>query len=881
MKKKLLLSSRWLVSLCLFIFFITVSTTVKATTRYVNPNGLCDGNSPCYSTIQAAINASSAGDVIIIASGTYHENVNINKWLTLNGAGTTTIIQPSASGPGISINSTGTSSSQRAIVSNLKVTGAIGSGNTGSGISILATTGFITVDNVTSTANGGNGITTNNSLSMMDIILSNVNCTNNVSGVGFRVATSTIGIDGLQISNSHFDNNLEGLNISSSNVAPSPTRLVTNVQITNSTFNNNTNKGIYVERLNNATIQDITVQGSAGVSAPSPVGIDVNLKYNAFSNINFINVRSINSAPNGTGIYIKARNDASYSGNPASLNGVTITGGEVTGSRYGIFFENKILDATVHGLSIHDNTVAGMVNQADNSLLANATCNWWGSLTGPTNPFNPGGTGNAAVGNISYSPWLTVAGDINSCNGTFTSSSNVVVNECNGNGWVKQTTDGDNPPGTASIGFQSGPGAPPLGSGSAKFSVGSNGWSEALLRTSSYSGALLSSISELKYSTYVQHDGSGGQAVYLLLYVDYNNDAAWDDILFFEPVYQTAAFFPANPQAPLALNTWQEWDAKNGGWWSLNGTAGAGPGTNVKPLSAIIAAHPNAAIASGNAITLEAGFGAGSWDNFVGNADAFKIAGNGNSVTYDFENPPNTYYYDNDGDGFGDPNNSVQACSPPPNYVSDHSDCNDNLIMYQDNDHDGFGSNTKVPCDGVTNHDDCDDNVVMYQDNDHDGYGSNTKVACGGVTNNYDANDNDGKADIYVCHKGKSIVVNDNSLKAHLNHGDQPGQCPTSQSITQAAPLEMTEALLGVSKLQVYPNPSFGQFTLQLNNLKAAKAQILLMDQNGRTIEQRSIQLINGQQNVIYNTRKFASGMYMVKVVSEDGVQTSKVVIQH
>jgi hypothetical protein len=133
---------------------------------------------------------------------------------------------------------------------------------------------------------------------------------------------------------------------------------------------------------------------------------------------------------------------------------------------------------------------------------------------------------------------------------------------------------------------------------------------------------------------------------------------------------------------------------------------------------------------------------------------------------------------------------------------------------------------------------------------------------------------------VVVCHNGKSLCISVNALDEHLSHGDLLGNC-VSQPITQTAPLEMTEALLGVTKLQVTPNPSIGQFTLRLNNLRASKAQILLLDQNGRTIEQRSIQLINGQQNVIYNTRKFASGMYIVKVVSEDGVQTSKVVIQH
>ena len=49
-----------------------------------------------YSTIQAAINAASPGDTIYVYNGTYDEQVVINKTLTLQGEGDTTIVKPSS-----------------------------------------------------------------------------------------------------------------------------------------------------------------------------------------------------------------------------------------------------------------------------------------------------------------------------------------------------------------------------------------------------------------------------------------------------------------------------------------------------------------------------------------------------------------------------------------------------------------------------------------------------------------------------------------------------------------------------------------------------------------------------------------------------------------
>src|SRR6185436_137581 len=44
-----------------------------AANLYVDGAGACAGNSPCFTTIQAAINAAAAGDTINVYAGTYAE----------------------------------------------------------------------------------------------------------------------------------------------------------------------------------------------------------------------------------------------------------------------------------------------------------------------------------------------------------------------------------------------------------------------------------------------------------------------------------------------------------------------------------------------------------------------------------------------------------------------------------------------------------------------------------------------------------------------------------------------------------------------------------------------------------------------------------------
>ena len=70
-----------------FAFLVLFSTAYSAT-LYVGPG-------QTYTTIQDAVNAASAGDIIVVKDDTYNENVNVNKQLTIqseNGYNSTTVV---------------------------------------------------------------------------------------------------------------------------------------------------------------------------------------------------------------------------------------------------------------------------------------------------------------------------------------------------------------------------------------------------------------------------------------------------------------------------------------------------------------------------------------------------------------------------------------------------------------------------------------------------------------------------------------------------------------------------------------------------------------------------------------------------------------------
>ena len=229
----------------------------------------------------------------------------------------------------------------------------------------------------------------------------------------------------------------------------------------------------------------------------------------------------------------------------------------------------------------------------------------------------------------------------------------IVVDPANMGSWSFANADGNgivgnNPTGSGSM--VTGPATPPLGVGSANLATGNGttgGDGAELLSNSGYAGMALSSLTALSYWTY-DTVNNGQQFPVLQIEISTNGpNTPATDILFFEPPYQqTGTGNPALPDQndpPGAVpNTWQQWDALDGGWWDANGSCN--PGTGVESLSSCLgAAYSSAVIVNDplgfGGVAFFVGF-ASATDQFNGYVDDFTVGLNGVNTSFDFDPGP-------------------------------------------------------------------------------------------------------------------------------------------------------------------------------------------------------------------------------------------------
>ncbi|MGA8848407.1 MAG: right-handed parallel beta-helix repeat-containing protein [Dehalococcoidia bacterium] len=343
----------------LFVLVLVVSLGL-ATAPPVLASGTIIHVPQDYPTIQAAINASSDGDTIMVAAGLYKENVVINRALTLKGAqagvdartrsGNETIIQPDG-GTGISIrtaNRTGTN--------------------------YMVVIDGLTVRNVV------HAITTPDPEVAADIIVKNVRALNSSEfGISLTFTTKTT------VEYCYVEGAKQAINAGALEPFPPTVATLRNNEVVNAEFGITGYMGDSLIEGN--LIRDFAT-GGTGISGQF---LNTQVKHN-----------TITGYVKGAGMGFE-----SHYGRPLSEN-VNVESNNFTKNSFGIYVfdtQTKLTGIAVNFNNIFDNSWFGVRN--DGNATLDATRNWWGANDGPGSA-GPG-TGDAVSAHVDFEPWLGAA----------------------------------------------------------------------------------------------------------------------------------------------------------------------------------------------------------------------------------------------------------------------------------------------------------------------------------------------------------------------------------------------------------------------------------------------------------------------------------------
>ena len=319
-----------------------------------------------YPTIQAAIDAASPNDIIVVHSATYTENIDVNKPITLQVA----------SGDTVTVNALSSSVSVFTVnANNVTISGFTVSGATGGGQAGIFLSAGVADCNI------------------LDNIL-----TGNFDGIWLGA-----GSNHNTLANNTLSGNYQGFEvyISSDN------------NFTNNDANSNTKYGFKIDSGNNNTFTGNKANSNSDKGFYSVAGDGGGSTNSTFTN---------NTANSNTrhGIHLIGSNvGATLTGNTFNANlvtgiklqdtvtGLDIQNNNITNNPTGIGIDSSVTG--VDGLTVTNNCISGNTNYGVSNAgtgTLDATNNSWGDPTGPYHAvINEEGLGNAVSDNVDIYPW--------------------------------------------------------------------------------------------------------------------------------------------------------------------------------------------------------------------------------------------------------------------------------------------------------------------------------------------------------------------------------------------------------------------------------------------------------------------------------------------
>lgn len=406
-REKVLGMSRTALRVGFFVLFAIGSLSARALTHCVPSSfsGSCDDS---HATIQAAITHSVATDTVLVAPGTYVENLTLGVDITLQGA------------------QAGVDARGRVVGAPNPVTESIIAPASLVGLTLLTGSAGATIDGFSFL--GGTRPIESSSGPITNLLIQN----NHLEG--FTSAGMFLNDTGIDITVRQ--NVVDGTSkTGGGDLIHLDTDSFTGFRLEDNIIRNgNTATGFFVDGNNNVIASanrvprisgNLIIDNNTGMNLGSRSfdggGAGAFIESNTFESNNF---DGLQGGPQNTTIQNNIFRDNGRSGLALTSFGnlgvdrgaqnVTISCNAFSGNvREALFFSSTQAVGTIATNQAHNNNIAGNVAGASYSgtETINIDNNWWGSATGPTVASNPGGTGDSLIGTgaafFDYTPFLT------------------------------------------------------------------------------------------------------------------------------------------------------------------------------------------------------------------------------------------------------------------------------------------------------------------------------------------------------------------------------------------------------------------------------------------------------------------------------------------
>ncbi len=367
---------------------------LKPNNKYVTPNSFYSIGGTTSPSIQRAIDASSSGDNIYVEAGTYKEQLNITKGLTLTGD---------------------VSHPDNVIIDGENITNLTNDGQ----VRIYNPAGSVVFEGFTIINTGTHGGEYFAVLTKGDAARTIQDCKIIGHGVGVGLGNDYgMWADGgsgeLTIKDNYFNNTYHGILLERQS-GPSTISGNTFDNLFTGTLNGVKYGGRAIEEINYGASDITSLQKISNNNFMNfkSTGVQISGGFSGQTSRKFTNVLIENNDFDFSATDITNLNGAVYLTNPLNNDadgGVTAV---ITNNTFHVPSGNGLQVYGLNGtITCNNNSFEGNGKygvKADSSLgtAIDATLNWWNNASGPYNAAtNPLGTGDSVTNNVVYSPWL-------------------------------------------------------------------------------------------------------------------------------------------------------------------------------------------------------------------------------------------------------------------------------------------------------------------------------------------------------------------------------------------------------------------------------------------------------------------------------------------